>query len=90
MELHLFCDTSEVKYGAVAYASLCNKNGERRQTLLFSKSRVAPLKTVSVPRLELSAAVLAVRVFQIISTSMIIEFQNVTFWTDSTIVFVLH
>ena len=86
VELHLFCDASEVGYGAVAYASLCNNNGERRQTLLFSKSRVAPLKTVFVPRLELSAAVLAVRIFQIISTSMNIEFQNVTFWTDSTIV----
>ena len=86
VELHLFCDASEVGYGAVAYASLCNNNGERWQTLLFSKSRVPRLKTVSVPRLELSAAVLAVRVFQIISTFMNIEFQDVTFWTDSTIV----
>ena len=85
MELHLFGDAFESGYGAVAY--VCpNLDGIRTVTLLFSKTRVAPLKAVSLPRLELSAAVLAVRMYETIKQADFIACDKTFFWTDSMIV----
>ena len=65
MALHLFGDASESEYGAVAH--VCSDlDGMRTVTLWFSKARVAALKAVSLPRLDLSAAVLAVRIYETI------------------------
>ena len=85
MELHLFGYASESGYGAVAY--ICsNLDGIRTVTLLFSKARVAPLKAVSRPRLELSAVVLAVRMYETIEQADLIVCDKTFFWTDSMIV----
>ena len=85
IELHLFGDASESGYGADAYVC-SNLDGIRTVTLLFSKSRVAPLKAVSLPRLELSAAVLAVRMYKTIKQADLIACDKTFFWTDSMIV----
>ena len=85
-ELHLFCDASEVGYGAVAYLCGSSGTGERSSSLVFSKARVAPIKAVSIPRLELAAATLAVEIWVKIRTSLMIDFEKVLFWTDSMIV----
>ncbi|GAA50249.1 WDFY family member 4, partial [Clonorchis sinensis] len=58
--LHIFSDASEVGYGAVAYLR-CESLQQVHCSLLMGKSRVAPIKSVTLPRLELQAAVLAVR-----------------------------
>lgn len=55
--LHGFADASERAYGAVVYAVI-GRDGLRRTRLLSSKARVAPLKKMTIPRLELCAAVL--------------------------------
>ena len=55
-----FGDASTHGYGACSYLRIINENGDIHSSLLLSKARVGPLKTVSVPRLELQAAVLAV------------------------------
>ena len=73
-------------YGVVVYACSCGVNGERSSALVFSKARVAPLKGVSVPRLELAAAALAARMYGILRVSLSVKSENVTFWTDSMIV----
>ena len=54
-----FADASERCYGAVVYVKVCSSKDEQGSvTLLCSKSRLAPLKTISLARLELCAALL--------------------------------
>ena len=68
MEPHLFGDASESGYGTVAYVC-SNSDGIRTVTLLCSMARVAPLQAVSLPRLESSAAVLAVHTYSAVGMS---------------------
>nr|XP_023014014.1 uncharacterized protein LOC111503828 [Leptinotarsa decemlineata] len=58
IQMHGFCDASEKAYGACIYLRTTNSEGIVRITLVCSKSRVAPVSTVSLPRLELCAAAL--------------------------------
>ena len=85
-ELHVFSDASEVGYGVVAYCRWSVGSEHYTCRLLFAKSRVAPLKTVTVPRLELNAARLAARVAAELKRQMSMCFTKTVFWTDSTIV----
>jgi hypothetical protein len=57
-ELHCFCDASENAYGACIFIKSINSEGVVQVNLLCAKARVAPLKTTTIPRLELCAAVL--------------------------------
>ncbi|XP_067616463.1 uncharacterized protein [Eurosta solidaginis] len=86
VELHGFSDASTVAYGAAIYGRVENDDTEIKSTLLVSKSRVAPMKTVSVPRLELAAAELLSRLLVYVRRAM--EYANVsyTLWTDSQVV----
>lgn len=85
-QLHVFCDASEVGYGAVAYARYTPMGFSPFCSILFSKSRVAPLKTVTIPRLELAAAKLAVCIAEDVRSEMRVGFSETFFWTDSSIV----
>ena len=83
--LHIFADASTKAYGAVAYLVHQNK----QVAFIMSKTRVAPLKPLTLPRLELSAAVLAARLGDFIMRSI----QHTSFfklnshlWSDSQIV----
>ena len=53
-QLHHFADASEAGYGCVSYLGSVSDEGKICRVFLFAKSRVAPLKTISIPRLELS------------------------------------
>lgn len=57
VEIHSFCDASLEAYGAAIYTRSI-KDGNVQTHLLCSKARVAPLKTLTVPKLELCAAAL--------------------------------
>lgn len=85
-QLHLFCDASESGYGAVAYARYNSSVNIGHCQILMAKARVAPIKIVTIPRLELTAAVLATRIYRVIDREMELKFESVSFWTDSTIV----
>ena len=85
-ELHVFSDASETGYGAVAYGYWRSSNGVGEGNILFAKARVTPLKCVSIPRLELNAAVLSVRIGRKLEKCFPMIDWDTTFWTDSAIV----
>lgn len=84
--LHHFCDAGEAGYGTVTYLSLAKSNGDIHVTFILAKSRVAPLKQMTIPRLELAAATLAVKVDKMLQKELHMDLENSTFWTDSTTV----
>ncbi|XP_018405239.1 PREDICTED: uncharacterized protein LOC108781684 [Cyphomyrmex costatus] len=86
VEMHGFCDASQVAYGACIY--LCSKDSTEKRTvrLLTSKSRIAPMKTISIPRLELCSAVLLAKLASKIKSVMTFSISKYVYWTDSSIV----
>ena len=85
VELHVFCDASKAAYGAVAYLRSVKEDRDFHTCLVASKTRVAPLQEVSLPRLELLGAVLAARLANYILSSIHFKKISVWFWTDSTL-----
>ncbi|KAK0140258.1 hypothetical protein N1851_022806 [Merluccius polli] len=83
-ELHHFCDASETGYGTASYLRLTNDKADVHVTFVLGKSRVIPLKQITIPRLELAAASLAVKVDRMLQRELHMELQVSTFWTDST------
>jgi len=79
-ELHIFCDASINAYAAVIYVRI-KKGGTFTVNLVCAKTRVAPLKSVSIPRLELSAAVLGVKFGSHVSN--VLEISKMYYWSDS-------
>jgi len=86
IQLHGFADASLAAYGACLYLRVKHNNGEVTTNLICSKSRVAPLKTVSLPRLELLAAVLLVRLAAKYASNLGMQIEHKYFWSDSTVV----
>ena len=87
LEVHHFADASERAYGVVSYIRTISEDGQISCSLLLSKAHLAPIKPLSIPRLELSAATLAVKVNLEVHRSL--EFHccpEVFYWTDSTTV----
>lgn len=82
LQLHLFADASELGFGAVAYARLQDRGGAI-VSFIAAKSRVFGLKYLSMPRRELNAAVLAVRLYSAIVSEMDLRFKKIVFWSDS-------
>ena len=86
MELHHFCDASSTGYGACSYLRVTNPDGRIHVSLVASKACLAPIRTVTIPRLELAAAVVAVRLDALLRSAFEIECIVSTFWSDSQIV----
>lgn len=84
MILYEFCDASKDAYGAYIYVKTRDKE-EQVTRLLCSKSRVAPIKTVSIPHLELCSALLLSRLLQQVKQACKFEFHEIFAFTDSLI-----
>ncbi|XP_058128539.1 uncharacterized protein LOC131292818, partial [Anopheles ziemanni] len=85
-ELHCFTDASEAAYGACIYIRSETSDGSVQVSLLTSKSKVAPLKPVTIPRLELCAALLGARLYTKVKDALDMQFSARHFWSDSTVV----
>ncbi|XP_036144286.1 uncharacterized protein LOC118646100 [Monomorium pharaonis] len=86
IQIHGFCDASEKAYGACIYLREQNLHGKTVISLLCSKSRIAPMKALSLPRLELCGAVLLANLMNRVISSLNMETLPKYFWTDSMIV----
>ena len=84
--MHHFSDASQLGYGQCSYSRLLNANNRSHCSFIMGKARVAPLKAVTIPRLELTAAVVSVRISRWLGQEL--DYKNVSefFWTDNKIV----
>ena len=82
-ELHVFCDASKYAFAAVAYRRIVYMNGQIQVAFIAGKSKVAPLKPLSIPRLEQEAAVIGVRLAGSVQTELEVQFDQRKFWSDS-------
>ncbi|GFX38022.1 integrase catalytic domain-containing protein [Trichonephila clavipes] len=80
-----YADASESAYGAVVYMHSVKEDGTTTTKLISSKSRVAPIKVISIPRLELSACLLLAQLVEKVRLSLQVHLAKVILHTDSTI-----
>lgn len=85
IQIHGFCDASEVAYGACLYMRSTSLDGSTLARLICARSRVAPLKSTSLPRLELCGALLLATLFSKITEALTVKIDGCFFWSDSTI-----
>ncbi|XP_060775250.1 uncharacterized protein LOC132885032 [Neoarius graeffei] len=85
-ELHHFCDASTTEYGVCTYLRAVSESNEVHCSLVMGKSRVSPTKVMTIPRLELSAAVVSVRVSDLLRNELELQDPKEYFWIDSTVV----
>lgn len=85
-ELHHFSDASVEGYGQCSYLRLINVEDKAYCSLVIGKSRVAPLKQITVPRLELAAATVSANVSEFLRRELSYTDIKEHFWTDSKIV----
>ncbi|GFS92401.1 uncharacterized protein TNCV_1204691 [Trichonephila clavipes] len=77
--------TLERTYAAVVYIKCFNESRQSQTRLLCSKSRVAPLKTLTIPRLEVSVALLLSRLVKKVVPILELPIHKISLWMDSTI-----
>ena len=65
-QIHLFSDASSMRYRTAAYVRLCDDSNRIHCTFLMGKARLAPIKAVTIPRLELTAATVFIRVGELL------------------------
>ncbi|XP_062701620.1 uncharacterized protein LOC109433489 [Aedes albopictus] len=85
-QIHVFVDASENAYACVAYIRSSYEDDEPRCTLIAAKTKVAPLRPLSIPRLELQAALVGARLLDGICKSLTIPVGARYLWSDSTTV----
>ena len=83
--LVMYSDASNVAYATCAYVRFKLQGGTYSSQLLAAKSRIAPIRQITIPRLELCAAVLSARLCKVIEKESRFEFEGVAHITDSMI-----
>ncbi|UYV70238.1 hypothetical protein LAZ67_7002259 [Cordylochernes scorpioides] len=85
VQLHGFCDASSVAYSAVCYLRTVSLDGQVHISMLAAKTRVAPCKSLTLPRLELCAALLLSQLYRSVVDSLKIDIGRAYLWSDSQI-----
>lgn len=83
--MHVFCDASKVAFASCIFLRT-EEGGEVKLSLVLAKSRVAPLKEITLPRRDLMAALLRVRLYQLALKCLTQTVTKVYFWMDSSVV----
>ncbi|XP_072392311.1 uncharacterized protein [Diabrotica undecimpunctata] len=86
VQLHGFLDASKAAYGACIYICCTDTFGNYTSNLYCAKTRVSPMKLLTIPRLELCGASLLSELVEKVTLSSSVCFKNITNWTDSKIV----
>ena len=90
-QLHAFSDASCVGYGICVYIRVVDENGQIHVKLLMGKSRLAPLKMTTIPKLELVAAAVSVKITQNLIRELDADIDHVVYYTDSsTVLYYIH
>ncbi|XP_053691136.1 uncharacterized protein LOC128739665 [Sabethes cyaneus] len=82
IQLHTFVDASELAYGCVAYLRIV-QGGRIKCALVAAKTKVSPLKPVSIPRLELQGGLIGCRLMDSICETLTLPLEKRFVWTDS-------
>ena len=86
LQIHGFSDASEDAYAGVVYLRMIDSTGAVHTSLVVSKTKVAPIKRLSIPRLELCGAQVLARSLHYVRGIFQVPLSEVYAWTDSTIV----
>ena len=79
--LHTFADASKLAYAAAVYIRHVYLDGSVSIRIVVAKARVAPVKAISIPRLELMAAVLGLRLA--VRANQLLQINTMYYWSDS-------
>ena len=82
-QIHVFADASEVAFGAAAYWRFETQDHSYHCSFIFGKTRLALIKPLTIPRLEVQAAVMTMRMSQTIQKELDVIPSQITYWTDS-------
>ena len=86
VSIHAFGDASPKGYGAAVYLRTAQSDGPAEVSLVIAKARLAPLKRVTLPRLELLGSLLAARLAVLVRQALRLPDDTATLcWTDSMI-----
>jgi len=80
--MHIFVDASQAAFAAVAYLRVLSPT-KVDVAFVIGKTRLAPKKLISIPRLELQAAILGVRLNRVIQEHLKLPIKDILFWSDS-------
>lgn len=86
VEMHGFCDASQYAYAAVVFFRIESITGEVSCKLISAKTKVAPIKQATLPRLELCGALLLTNLLNLIKGETQLTISEIHCWTDSRIV----
>ena len=86
VELHGFSDASGLAYSAIVYLRSTNVDGTIHTSIVVAKTKVSPIKRLTVPRLELCGALIVARLLHHCRRVFEVPLSDTYAWTDSTVV----
>ena len=85
LQLHGFTDASEMAYAGVVYVRGIDMKEVAHVGLVIAKTKVAPIKRMTIPRLELCGALIVPRLLKHFSSILGVPAESIFAWTDSRV-----